>query len=121
MARIGANPPDPVPYEVAIRTGWLQNGQEIPLPEFADRTAGEDECYWIVSPKEQHLDTTVPADWGLHCQVNEANRTVACWTSKNGSWHMDGNANYMIIAIRPVKKVPIERVSWGEVKGTFER
>ena len=111
----------PVP-EVACRSGVISNGQQIPLPVYADGTeALESECSWIVSPNRFLCDAYNSA-W------------VTCYTS-NGRWVTctwqiytlpvspppnDLQANYLIVARRGSSApTPAQSISIGQLKAKY--
>jgi hypothetical protein len=77
--------------DVAILTGVLDEGQEIPLPKYPDGTvAPEGECQWMVSP---------------HTALDYTNNFNLCSTEGrrvhvHGNLPYGGKADYMIVAVR---------------------
>jgi hypothetical protein len=104
--------------EVAVASGNIANGEEIPLPLYADGTqATEDECHWIVGIN--HLESSYNGDLfqEIECFTGTPTpRTVTVRLRNETSSFFPGVANYMIIATRTGLPVAVSPTSWSGVK-----
>jgi hypothetical protein len=115
----GAGALVPAATEVVAASGVLSNGQTIPLPIYGDgTTASEDDCTWTVSVNTLSGNNEALQD--LHCSA-DANRVVTCTGIDIDERPLSGQANYMIIAVRPVEPTAARRTTWGGLKSRFAR
>jgi hypothetical protein len=107
VGRAQGNSLAPQATEVAILTGELWSGAEIPLPTYADGTvAQESECHWMVSPRRV---------LGMLESCGTTRRVVYLGASNGG-----GMVNYMIIATRSaLPSVSTTQATWSATKHIF--
>jgi hypothetical protein len=110
-----------VPTEVAVASGVVADGQEIPLPVYADGTqALEEECRWIVSVNKLECIYAGGEFQKIECYTGTPTpRSVTVRLTIHTNYVFAGTANFMIIATRTESPVAASRRSWGAVKDIF--
>lgn len=105
-----------VASEVAVLSGTLQDGGQIPLPVYSDGTvAMQADCHWIVSGD----GWTVSNGWYINC-FTLPDRTVRAYATLYGGSIRPAQANYLIIATRPASgPTASETRSWSDIKSRF--
>jgi hypothetical protein len=119
--------------DIAIDAGYIQHGQEIPLPYYEDGTqADEEDCAWMLAPVSAGEDET--EFYAFECNDNlPPDRMVYYrWSMYGGEGmpvegHYDGLARYIIIAIRGsgawcagVKRRD-DQTRWGQIKADWQQ
>ena len=103
--------------EVVVASGVLADGESIPLPSYSDGTmASPSECTWMVSLNT--LSGNNEAIQDIHCSA-DMNRTISCTGIDIDERPLTGQANYVIIAVRPAQGVAVQNTTWGSVKSRF--
>lgn len=106
----------PVPTETAVLTGTLNDGETIPLPQYADgTTAIESDCHWSVGIQELYVPS------GAAVVTCTATARVARLRT-DGYLPYNCAISYMIIATRQaLGATPTAPWSWGSIKQAFGR
>jgi len=88
--------------DIAVGTGTLYHGNQIPLPYFSDGTqATQAQCRWIVSGYWWRSGGDGSTwQWFYSAAYADANRVVHCYGQLQLHGYYYGYANYMIIGAR---------------------
>jgi hypothetical protein len=103
--------------EIAIETGMLGHGEQIPLPVYGDGTeALEEECVWMAA--RRHLHAGHNSMLGFECKAL-SDRTIHYRQYTIEGQYYDSHAQYLIIAVRGSGPSTTQPTTWGDIKARF--
>lgn len=104
--------------EIAIDTGLITHGEQVPLPYYADGTqASQEECVWLLSPSVLHTGHNSTLGFFLTADdsriVHFEQRTIE-------GYYFDSTARYLIVGVREAGPTSTQPTTWGKVKAEWE-
>lgn len=103
--------------DIAVATGTIRHGQQIPLPYYPDGTqATQDECIWFVIPRQLHSGHN--STLGFNCKAF-SDRTVGFTQITIEGYYYDSTAQYLIIGVRGGGSSATQSATWGQIKAEF--